>query len=204
MFEIFTLDARKYLESCENVGNVFTGLPDMNEMKIELDDYIKFFEQCVELIMSKLRLGSYAVFCQTDRKYNRSWIDKSYLLSKVAERVGLKCCWHKIVLLRDVGKTNLYRPTYSHLMCFSRDCTTGIAFPDVFPTGKRLYENGLSIEVVDIVLEFLERHSKDKTLLDPFAGRGTIPWRALLKGFDVTAIDINDKQTEKILALVYA
>jgi hypothetical protein len=81
--------------------------------------------------------------------------------------------FHKITLIRDVNATDLYKPTFSHVLCYSRgDGAPGAATPDVFSRGKTLYTNGMGVETTKRIMKFLL--SKNVSFIaDPFVGRGT-------------------------------
>lgn len=195
--EIIVADAVKWLEeqtAC-SIPNVVTGICDMDEIGATLPEYLRFFKQVANLIFSRMNPGGYAVFIQTDRKYQREWIDKSALLSECARENGFKMVWHKIQLLREVDGTDLYRPTYSHMLCYTVNGTSGAAFPDVLPVSRRLYKNGTPIEAARRSLLFIKQYNKKSTkVVDPFVGRGTIPAIANALGMDAVGIDIDPSQ----------
>jgi len=194
-------DAISWLSSQQQLPNIVTGICDMDEMKgvgstsstSSADQYLNFFSTVADLIFSKLGNGCYAIFIQTDRKHQRSWIDKSYILTDIARQHQLKTVWHKIVLHRNVDATDLHRPTYAHMLCFSRDGTTGAATPDVIPPSKRLYKNATPPEAARRALEFVKRYSKVKTVVDPFVGQGTIISIARDLGLNAVGIDIDQR-----------
>lgn len=195
--EIICDDAINWLQSQQAIPNVVTGICDMDEMPgYDIDDYFVFFQNVVDLICEKLSNGCYAIFIQTDRKYNRSWIDKSCLITSTAQEYGLKMIWHKIVLHRGVDATDLHRPTYAHMLCYSRDGTTGAATPDVIPPSKKSYKNATPPEAAARALDFVARYSKIHDVVDPFVGRGTITAMAAQRGLNAIGIDIDPKQCE--------
>ena len=73
--------------------------------------------------------------------------------------------WHKIALRTDVGKADIFRPTYSHMLCFSKDGPIGIPVADVILRGNITYANGFGIDAVKLVIEFLKKH-KIKTVIE--------------------------------------
>lgn len=196
--EIICQDALVWLDNQQSIPNVVTGICDMDEMGItDMNQYIDFFMKVVDKICSKLQDGCYAVFIQTDRKYKKSCIDKSYLLTSIAQQHRLKTVWHKIVLHRGVDRTDLHRPTYAHMMCYSRDGTTGSATPDVIPVSKKNYKNGTPPEAAKRALEFVNHYSHIKKVVDPFVGQGTITKLAHDMGLDSIGIDIDPEQCKK-------
>lgn len=195
--QIICMDAFEWLLEQKSIPNVVTGICDLDEMPgYDMPQYLEFFTGIVNLIFEKLQNTCYAVFIQTDRKYQRSWIDKSYIITDIARAHGIKMIWHKIVLHRDVDSTDLHRPTYAHMLCYSRDGTTGIATPDVIPVSKKTYKNATPPEAAKRALEFVAKHSKVKVVVDPFVGRGTIPVLAngLGLGLSTIGIDIDPEQ----------
>ena len=198
---IIQADSQKWLKTIPDnvIPNVLTGICDLNEINLSLDKYLSFFKNIASSIFQKLSKNGYAIFIQTDRKHNRTWIDKSQILTNIANDKGLKLIWHKIVLLRGVDRTDLHRPTYSHMLCYAYpQMTTGAATPDVIPVSKRLYKNGTPLEAAKRSIEFIKRYTKSKHLIiDPFVGQGTIAVLANNVGMDVIGVDIDPEQCEK-------
>jgi len=193
--EIICADALEWLSKQQSIPNVVTGICDLDEMPgYDMARYLEFFETVVDLIFQKLQNGCYAIFVQTDRKFQKSWIDKSYIITGLAQQHKIKMIWHKIVLHRVVDATDLHRPTYAHMLCYSRDGTTGIATPDVIPVSKKSYKNATPPEAAKRALEFVAKHSKVKIVVDPFVGRGTIPQLARPLGLHTIGIDIDPEQ----------
>ena len=110
--EIICGDAIAWLNTFEDNGlpegySGFTSLPDISEvMQIFHTDtvaYKKWFTDSAALFMSKLAVGSYIIFLQSDVRYLSTtgevseWIDKSFLCSVAAERTGCVMMWHKLV-----------------------------------------------------------------------------------------------------------
>lgn len=203
--KIICADAMKWLDEQTSIPNVVTGICDLDEMPgYDMDKYLDFFSSIVDQIFSKIQNGCYAVFVQTDRKYQRRWVDKSYIITDIARQHGIKMIWHKIVLHRSVDATDLHRPTYAHMLCYSRDGTTGSATPDVIPVSKKNYKNATPPEAAKRALEFVARYSKVKTVVDPFVGRGTIPLLARSLGLNSIGIDIDPaqcKEAKKMLGI---
>ena len=110
-------DALNWLRNQSSLPNIVTGVCDLDEMPegTDMNKYLNFYTNILEEIFSKLQDNCYAIFIQTDRKYQKSWIDKSYITTNIAQKHRLKVVWHKIVLHRGVDKTDLHRPTYPEL-----------------------------------------------------------------------------------------
>ena len=193
--EIIVDDSMNYLEKVNSLANVITGLPDLDETDMTMSQYAKFFNDIVSKIFEKLNRLGYAIFIQTDRKYQGSWLDKSYMLSNIALSFGCKMVWHKIVLQREVGRINLHRPGYSHMVCYTYDGKPGVAFADVVPVSTKLYKNGTPIGAANAAVNFIKQNNKgDTTIVDPFVGKGTIVAIANNYGLNAIGIDIDPKQ----------
>jgi hypothetical protein len=182
--ENFTIVCGDGIQWClkhkKKVPAIVTSCPDMSEVENILGsgssesketNYIRFFRKCAAAALGAVMDNGYAIFVQTDRK-SHGILDKSYLITDEAMKAGFRMMFHKITLIRDVGATDLYKPTFSHVLCYSRNGTPGAAVPDVFPRGKTLYTNGMGIETTKRIMKFLQ--SKDiEFIVDPFVGRGT-------------------------------
>ena len=202
MINIINTDAIEYLSAVQSMDHVVTGICDMNETGMtDIDEYISFFRRIASMILEKTT--GYCIFIQTDRKYKGTTISKSNLLIELAKSIGVPLMWHKIVLRRDVDKTDLHRPTYSHMLCFSRSRRPGKASPDVIPVSKSLYSNGTPFEAAIRAVRFIKENNRvGNTIVDPFVGRGTIVSVARDYGFDAIGIDIDANQcliTENLL-----
>ena len=203
MYRILHTDSIPWLRKQPDgsLPNIVTGIPDMNEINLSVDEYISFLRMVMSLLCQKVHPNGYLILIQTDRKYNRTWIDKSYHVTDIATQHGLRMIWHKIVLQRNVGQRNLFRPTYSHILCYSQQGTTGRALPDVLPVSQKEYENSTPINAVELSVEFICAHRRAETkedygIIDPFCGRGTIPLVCQKRHIPCIGIDIEQNQVE--------
>lgn len=197
--KLIVADSLKWLQKQpdHSVPNFVSGICDMDETNMTMEQYLQFFAKIVELMMKKVDPNGYVILIQTDRKWNRQWISKSAMITNIALHNGLKQIWHKIVLHRGVDRTDLHRPTYAHMLCYSYNGSTGAAFPDVLSAGKKLYKNGTPINAAQAALEFIKKNTKSNlVVVDPFVGQGTIPVLANKIGLDAVGIDIDPKQIE--------
>jgi len=205
--KIICTDSLKWLQQQpdNSLPNVVTGICDHDEMEgYTMEQYQEFFVSVADLIFKKMKHGCYAIFIQTDRKWQRQWLDKSFVLTGLAREHGFKTIWHKIVLHRPVGSTHLQRPTYAHMLCYSIDGTTGAGTPDVLDNKSgKLYSNGTPINAAKAALEFVNRYSKVKDVIDPFVGQGTIAAIGENLGLHVLGIDIDQEQCKKAQALQF-
>ena len=188
-------DSLIYLEKFEDnsIENFITGIPDMNEVNMDLDNYINFFYKSARLIFKKLSKTGYAIFVQTDRKINGTWLSKFNLLTNISKEFNLNLMWHKIVLQRDVGSIHLQRPTFSNIMCYSFTNKPGKCFNDVFHIGNKLYENATPENVAEKLVIFLKEQGQ-KSVFDPFVGMGTVGKFAVIHDLQFLGIDISKSQ----------
>lgn len=188
-----------------SLDTIVTGIPDLDEIQnlqskqITKEQYILFFKDAVDLILRKIKPDQYAILMQTDRKWKGEWIDKSFLANTVAQGYGMKLLWHKVIQNRE--GVYLQRPSYTHLLGFSKEGTPGEAFPDILSCGQHLYKNGTSPNATCYVMNFLKKKGI-KNIVDPFVGRGTIPFIAKLFGIDCVGVDIDPEQCEYARKLI--
>jgi len=202
--EIICQDALKWLanQKSGSLTNIVTGIPDLEEVGMTSTKYLNFFERAVDLIFSKTHPSSYVIFMVTDRKHQKTWIDKSFLINQVAHRHNVPLRWHKIILLRPVGSTHIQRPTYQHFLCFSRESGPGEATPDLLMCGKKSYKNASCPVATAHAIDFLKRYAVEKSVIDPFVGRGTVLEIAQKAGFTGIGVDLDPKQCSSARALL--
>jgi hypothetical protein len=202
--EVHCADAVAWLRAQpdHSLGHIVTALPDLSDMgkAMTARKYEEWFERACHLCLQKTRPECYAIFCQTDRKVDGVWLDKSAALHRAAAAAGVPLRWHKIVVRRE--GTDLHRPTYSHLMCFSAKGRPGSASPDLLSMGKTVYRDGMGLDVVAFVMRFLSGGSKPAEVVDPFVGRGTTLAAANAYGMDAVGVDMVKAQCAHARALV--
>lgn len=180
-----------------SLPNVLTSLPDWSETKIKTRAaYEAWFVKAVDLILRKTNPKGYAIFLQTDRKTAGEWLAKDCLLQAGSEKAGVPLRWHKIVLRKQLNIVDTMRPTYSHLMAFSKRGRPGKASPDVIPFSARTYNNGMGVQATEYAVNFIKKHSgsKEHTIVDPFSGRGTVLAVANNAGMRAIGVDILPSQ----------
>ena len=192
-------DAIPWLHKQKKLDSIVTSIPEMDEVKLPFNEYIEWFRNAAHLCLEAVKDKGYCIFLQTDRKY-KGWVDKSYLISDEAHKLGIRMIWHKIALRTEVGKTDLFRPTYSHMLCYSKEGAIGIPVTDVIQRGDVTYANGFGIDAVKLVIQFLKKH-KIKSVVDPFVGSGTVVAVANAMGLNAVGVDIDKKQCAKAKVL---
>src|SRR5688572_29358983 len=111
------LERQRPLASC----SVITSLPDVSGMpSLGLDGWRSWFIDAAELVLEATPDDGVTIFYQTDIKVDGTWVDKSYLCHRAAERANAPLLWHRIVCRKPAGESNFGRPAYSHLLCYSR------------------------------------------------------------------------------------
>lgn len=188
-------DTTEWIKTQSDLSSVITSLPDAEETSLGIIEWQKWFVRIVEEICKRVKPTGYAIFYQTDRKTKGHIIDKSYLVTKGARLAGVKTIFHKIFLKREVGARNPFRPTYTHLLCFSSKGTPGKATPDVLPAGKMIYKNAMGLTACRFAVEYLKDKGV-KTITDPFCGRGSVLAVANKLGLDAVGVDILEEQCD--------
>src|SRR3989344_5719885 len=86
--EVFCQDAISWLNEFKMSDDYsFLGsLPDISEFpSYSLDEWKEWLQATAELILSKTSPDGVSIFFQSDIKHENIWIDKAYLIQKVAE-----------------------------------------------------------------------------------------------------------------------
>lgn len=203
---ILCKDSLNYLaeQDDHSLPTVVTGIPDFAETCYKtIKEYTDFIEEFCSLIFRKTKKNKYVLFQFMDRKHRGRWISKQYHIIKSAMEKKCPLRFHKIILVREVGKRHLQRPTYQHFLCFSSQQGPGQCTADVIDGIKRDgYCNGHTIRGIEEALDFLDKYDRDKFILDPFCGRGSVLKRAKLRGYKVIGIDIDPKQVQATKTLL--
>lgn len=177
---------------------IVTSLPDAAETGREPEEWADWFRGAVALCCA---VADPAVFYQTDRRAGGRLWSKADLVFRGAEDAGVRPLWHKIVLRRAPGSTDLYRPGYAHLIAVGRTAHPGATTPDVIAASEVLYPNGTPIGAAEVAIDYARR-LEVAGVMDPFCGRGTIPRVALDAGVAAAGIDIDPDQCERARALL--
>lgn len=189
---IHEADALEWLPAHHKLGSIVTSLPDADEVGLSVLEWREWFKKAARHCMLAASLDCPVIFYQTDRKAEGEWHSKAGILLEAANEVGNSLLWHKIVLRREPGKVDLYRPGFSHFMAFGMKCGPGKTTPDIMRVGRTLYPNGMGLGAAIQGVKFAKQHSNK--LCDPFCGRGTVPAVADAYGMKAVGVDIDPAQ----------
>lgn len=197
---ILCQDSLPWLERhAGTLDTIVTSIPEWDEVDSmegmkTLKGYKAFFQRAAALCLRAVKPTGYVIFLQTDRKY-KGWIDKSHWLSEEAEKLEMRMIWHKIALRTVVGKADLYRPTYSHMVCYSAAGKIGVPTANVVHRGPVTYPNAFGVDAVRHVLESVRAQLPSRpVIVDPFVGSGTVVAVANALGMDAIGIDLDTEQ----------
>ncbi|MBL8915539.1 MAG: SAM-dependent methyltransferase [Archangium sp.] len=187
---------------------IVTSLPDSSELPaLGFDGWRKWFVETSALICSRVSQGGVAIFYQTDVKRDGAWVDKGYLVSRGAEDAKSACLWHKVICRAPAGTITFGRPAYAHVLCFSRGLRLekAQAFADVIPRlGEMTWARAMGREACDAIAQFLVKHTKTKTVVDPFCGLGTMLAAANDHGLSAIGVELSAKRAAKAKELKFA
>ncbi len=204
--EIFEGDAFALLPDLdfgEGKKAFFSSPPDMSELKTveQLEQYGEWLRSAIRAMVERMNDHDYLVIFITDRKFQGGQVSKPHLIMQEVDPSWL--VWHKIQLRREAGKTNNFRPTFSHILCFSPKGTGGHAFPDVLEVGDEKHKNSIPEPTIRFVTDFLVKQNI-KTVVDPFCGEGhNLAW-AERAGLRAVGIDIDPQMVEKANEVILA
>jgi hypothetical protein len=185
---------------------IVTSLPDSSEVPaLGFAGWKHWFTSASELICRQLSDSGVAIFYQTDVKLDGRWVDKAFLVSLGADRAGSHCLWHKVVCRAPAGLTTFGRPSYSHLLCFSRSARLEKAqsFADVLPRlGDMTWARAMGLEACHAIAQFLVKHTPCTTVVDPFCGVGTMLAVANAHGLNAVGVELSPKRAAQSRELV--
>lgn len=203
MREVICEDAVTWLENYqETEKSSFLGsLPDISEFPgYSLEEWKGWFEKTAGLLLSKTSPEGVSIFFQSDIKRESIWVDKAYLIQKVAEKLGHNLLWHKIFCRAPAGTITFGRPSYSHMLCFSKTVLPDLSksTADVIPDlGEKTWIRGMGLEASLVASNFILKQTSTRTLINPFCGEGSVLAAANSVGLKAIGIERSPKRAEK-------
>ena len=192
------------LEGCSLIAS----MPDISEFHgMLIDEWKEWFIKTATLVLSRTPDDGVTIFYQSDIKVDGVWVDKGYLCQKAAEALGHELLWHKIVCRILPGKITFGRPSYSHVLCFSKGVRIhdlGNSTADVIPEiGEKTWERGMGLEACLMIGKFIIEHTKTLTLVHPFCGQGAMLAVANKLGLAGIGIERSPKRAELARTLTF-
>ncbi|MCE9636208.1 MAG: site-specific DNA-methyltransferase [Planctomycetes bacterium] len=186
---------------------VVTSLPDVSEMpSMDVDVWREWFVATVALACTQVADAAPAIFYQTDIKSDGRWIDKGHLVALGASRAGSACLFHKIVCRAPAGTTTFGRPSFAHLLGFSRSLRLPVkeSSADVLPgLGEMTWSRAMGTAACEEACRFLVRSTACRVVADPFCGLGTALAVANGYGLDAVGVERSPKRAERARKLVF-
>lgn len=185
---------------------IVTSMPDSSELRGDVDTWTTWFTDTAQLICSTVADDAVAVFFQTDVKLDGRWVDKAFLVQLGAQQAGSHLLWHKVVCRAPAGITTRGRPSYAHLLCFSRNLRLDPkqATADVLPAlGVMTWPRAMGIAACETTAQFLVHNTACRTVIDPFCGVGTMLAVANAYGLDAIGVELSAKRAERARSLAW-
>ncbi len=206
--EVLVEDAVKWLneEKDRSDFSCVASLPDISEFpSYNLSQWKEWFISTARLVFKNTSDNGVTLFYQSDIKYEGLWVDKGHLCQKAAEEEGSQLLWHKIICRSPAGTTTFGRPSYSQILCFSKNLRldTSYSSPDVLADlGEKTWQRGMGLEACMMMGKFLSERVPTKTLLNPFCGEGSMVATAHAFGLNVIGIERSQKRAQKARDLI--
>jgi hypothetical protein len=188
-------------------SSIMTSLPDVSELsELGFSGWRAWFIDTVALLLHWLPDDGLAIFYQSDIRYNDVWIDKSFLVQLGAEKASAHLVWHKIMCRKPPGTIGIGRPSYAHMLCFSKakrpmPLRPG---PDVLANeGEKTWPRAIGREAAKLAMRFLSEESSTQVVVDPFCGEGTVLAAANLFGMAAVGVERSRKRCEESQRLVF-
>ncbi len=201
MREVICADALEWMrENGKSDGQSFvTSMPDISEFNLSLSEWKTWFIETATLVLKNTDDDCVSIFYQSDIKVEGTWVDKSYLCMKAAENLGHELLWHKIICRVPAGMVTMGRPSYSHILCFSKNLRldAGKSSADVLPDlGEKNWERGMGEKAAQMISKFISEQTKTSKVINPFCGQGMFLAHAESLGLDVVGIERSPKRAE--------
>lgn len=204
---IHQADALQWLEK-EGViqgASFVASMPDFTEFpNLSLEQWKLWFTKAAKRIMQSCEDDGVCIFYQRDSKAEGAWVDKAFLIQKAAEELGMKELWHKIICRAPPGNITFGKPSYSHLLCFSKNLQVPLedATADIIlAAGKTTWPRGMGLQVCELVCRFILKQTHSRIIVAPFCGHAAVLEVANKMGMDGIGIELSRKRAERAQAL---
>ncbi|MEO8874097.1 MAG: DUF309 domain-containing protein, partial [Polyangiaceae bacterium] len=189
-------------------ASVVTSLPDVSELShLDFPAWREWFMATARQVIRWVPAGGVSIFYQSDIRLGAAWIDKGYLVMRAAEEEGAIIAWHKVVCRKPAGTIGLGRPSYSHMICVTRETRNPAKKPgpDVLPdAGFMPWSKAMGVTACRVACQFLRDETETEIVVDPFCGRGTLLAVANAMGFAALGVDLGGSRVRAARALVIA
>uniref|UniRef100_A0A383W281 DNA methylase N-4/N-6 domain-containing protein n=1 Tax=Tetradesmus obliquus TaxID=3088 RepID=A0A383W281_TETOB len=191
------LEQQQVLAGCSFI----TSMPDVSELfPMSLPDWRAWFTAAAGLVLARCPDDGVAIFFQTDIKVDGEWIDKAFLVQKAAEQSGHALLWHKLVARVPPGVATFGKPSYHHMLCFSKGvrCHPSHSTPDILPSpGDKTWTRGMGTTACAAACRFILQHTTTRTVVDPFCGHGTVLAVANALGLHALGVELSAKRARQ-------
>lgn len=197
---IFQEDGIQWLQDSESLDgcSIITSLPDFSEFSsMSLQEWQTWFQDAATLIMQKCPPDGVSIFFQSDIKVDGIWIDKGFLCQKAAQAAGCELLFHKIICRTPPGTITFGRPSYSHLLCFSKNVRPNMSLgtADVLPDGgAKTWTRGMGVKACELACKIVLDHTTTQTIVDPFCGHGALLAVANSLGLNAIGVELSAKR----------
>lgn len=205
---IHCADAVEWLKSSPILSgaSLVASLPDISEFpNWNLPQWKSWFMETATLIFSRCSDEGVTIFYQSDIKHEGLWVDKAYLVQKAAEASGTELLWHKIVCRHPPGTITFGRPSYTHMLCFSKKVRADVSKStmDVLPLiGEKTWERGMGLEACLLAAKFIQTQTSSDLVVHPFCGEGSMVATANALGLKAVGIERSPKRAQRARELL--
>ncbi|MBI2519722.1 MAG: SAM-dependent methyltransferase [Bdellovibrio sp.] len=203
MRTIYCTDAIEWMKASPILTgcSIVASMPDVSEFpKFSLDEWKVWFIQTACLIMSRCPDEGVILFYQTDIKVDGIWLDKAYLCQKAAESSGHSLLWHKLVCRVPAGVITFGKPSYTHLLCFSKGLSLDLSksTADIIPEiGEKTWQRGMGLKACLFMAQFVAEQTNTKTIVHPFCGEGSMLAAANFMNLRAIGIERSQKRAAR-------
>jgi hypothetical protein len=186
-------------------ASVVTSLPDLSELPaLDLPGWQGWFEDAAVRTMNAVGDEGVAIFFQSDVRHGALWIDKGAMVSRAAERAGMRALFHKIVCRKPPGTVTIGRASYSHLIAFARTLCPSLrrTTADLLPeAGFKPGAKAMGVAACFDACRFVRDETATRTIVDPFCGFGTVLAVANALGMDAIGVDLSMRMCRRARTL---